>query len=312
MIIRKEFKYPTDTSKKKRWYATISCDKCGEVSTKIYSLGRNYDTCESCLKGRFTTEEFIARCRSHHGELFDYTKTLYTGKRKMITYTCRVHGEVTQRAQEHMDGHGCLQCARDVRAESYRITLGTWIVRLEAKAPHVTIVSYGQLGYYSPVVFLCERHGEFTSTFGAIDRTDYVCAKCANADSSRHSRHASEDRAAYIYYVYIPSVNAWKIGVTSRSVQERFLTLRAELLWQLEVPTEKLAYQIERVLLDRVTQYRVFPKGTIRSGSSELISVNIYNEIPHDVIQEVTRASIEQSIVETHLNGETLIESIPC
>lgn len=312
MIIQKEFKYPTDTSKKKRWYVTIRCNKCGNIDVKVYAKNRNYDMCESCLKGKLTTEEFITRCNAVHKSKYNYTNTVYSGKRQTITYSCPTHGDITQKAQEHMDGHGCRQCAMEARAENCKIPISTWTERLETKAPHIDIISYEFLGYHSPAVFQCNRHGMFSSTLGAINGTDFVCAKCANADSSRHSRHAAEDRTAYIYYVYLPDIPAWKIGVTSRSVKERFLTIRADLLWQIEVPTEKLAYRIEKQLLDHAKMFRVFPRKTIKSGSSELLSVNIYKEIPEAIIQEVTRASTEQSVVETHLNGETLIEPIPC
>lgn len=43
---------------------------------------------------KLTTEEFIERARAAHGDLYDYSKTVYSGKDKRVAIICPDHGEV--------------------------------------------------------------------------------------------------------------------------------------------------------------------------------------------------------------------------
>jgi hypothetical protein len=60
------------------------------------------------------TETFKARSISMHGDRFDYTKTFYTGFRKKLIITCRVHGDFEQTPMMHYRSeYGCRKCAID-------------------------------------------------------------------------------------------------------------------------------------------------------------------------------------------------------
>lgn len=62
---------------------------------------------------KITTEEFILKSKSIHGNRYDYSKSEYNGMKNKVSITCRVHGEFKQQARSHIDQKaGCLKCAR--------------------------------------------------------------------------------------------------------------------------------------------------------------------------------------------------------
>lgn len=65
------------------------------------------------MSKKLTTEEFIAKARSVHGDKYDYSKSVYTGKRNAIRIACRVHGEFIQNAGNHLSGRGCKECMKN-------------------------------------------------------------------------------------------------------------------------------------------------------------------------------------------------------
>lgn len=59
-----------------------------------------------------TTEEFIKSAKLKQSNKFDYSKTNYTGRTNKVTIICPTHGEFEQTAKDHLNGSGCLKCAR--------------------------------------------------------------------------------------------------------------------------------------------------------------------------------------------------------
>ena len=55
-----------------------------------------------------TTEEFIAKAKEIHGEKYDYSETVYRGRRKNIDIICPIHGKFSQNAGRHLLGAGMI------------------------------------------------------------------------------------------------------------------------------------------------------------------------------------------------------------
>lgn len=72
------------------------CKKCGFII--------------SASKSMSTTEGFIKKAISIHGENFDYSKVNYTGAKKKICIICPIHGEFFQSPTKHLSGHKCPHC----------------------------------------------------------------------------------------------------------------------------------------------------------------------------------------------------------
>jgi hypothetical protein len=58
-----------------------------------------------------TTEEFIIKCIETHGDKYDYSKTIYTGRHKDCIVICKMHGEFNVRSNNHLtNGSRCPNC----------------------------------------------------------------------------------------------------------------------------------------------------------------------------------------------------------
>lgn len=56
---------------------------------------------------------FLLRARSTHGDKYDYSKSVYKGRKSIIKIKCSEHGFFKQRANDHLSGNGCQECAKD-------------------------------------------------------------------------------------------------------------------------------------------------------------------------------------------------------
>lgn len=60
-----------------------------------------------------TLETFIQKVNEKHGDLYDFTDSVYEGLDKEITYVCPVHGTVSQVAKKVLTHSGCPECDQE-------------------------------------------------------------------------------------------------------------------------------------------------------------------------------------------------------
>lgn len=78
----------------------------------------NGSECPECakitraMKHLLTNEDFINRANEIHWYRYGYNKTRYTGIFNEVTITCPIHGDFTQKANDHLCGCGCQECGR--------------------------------------------------------------------------------------------------------------------------------------------------------------------------------------------------------
>lgn len=74
---------------------------------------------EGCPKCRYernsqiqkmSTEEFIEKARSVHGDKYDYSKVIYDGYENYVTIGCPIHGYYLQTPDSHLHSGGCFKC----------------------------------------------------------------------------------------------------------------------------------------------------------------------------------------------------------
>lgn len=112
--------------------------------------------CPKC--NMITTEIFIERAIKVHGDLYDYSKTVYLGGRNKVEIVCREHGSFHQSVSNHLRGSGCRKCA----IERSRYTLEEYLEK--AREFHGDKYDYSNVKYKSlddKIVIKCREHGEF-------------------------------------------------------------------------------------------------------------------------------------------------------
>jgi hypothetical protein len=105
----------------------IICPEHGEFSQAPGNHLINKAGCPKCgikkAHSHFlqTTQDFIRKARLVHGDTYDYSNSVYTGKEKPISITCKIHGTFNLiKANHHYLGHkvGCTKCTMSGTSKS--------------------------------------------------------------------------------------------------------------------------------------------------------------------------------------------------
>jgi hypothetical protein len=68
--------------------------------------------CPKCGRTqKSTTQEFIDKSKKVHGDKYDYDKVDYKNSQSPIVITCPIHGDFSQRPNDHLNGKGCPKCS---------------------------------------------------------------------------------------------------------------------------------------------------------------------------------------------------------
>lgn len=231
---------------------TITCPIHGdfEQTPKHHLKGCG---CSSCAKikavnsKRKSTSKFIEEAIKTHGNRYDYSKVKYTNTHSFVTIICPIHGEFQQRAKDHIRGYNCSKCAG-----CYSHTNEEYITK--ARLVHNDAYTYEHIKYKTmstKVVITCKIHGNFTQT-ATHHMQGHGCPTCAKAGFD-------QTKPAILYYLSIDNGQAYKIGITNRTVKQRFLAkdqdkIKIVKTWYYENGTDAL--NEETRILKEFKQYR--------------------------------------------------------
>ena len=133
--------------------------------------------CPECSgKRKLTTEKFIEKARARHGDLYDYSKSVYTKSHGKVEIICKEHGSFFQPAVWHYGskGTGCPRCA-----PNYTKTTKGFID--ECRKVHGNLFDYSKIKYtlaHHKIVVVCKKHGDF-SILAYQHLQGQGCRKCA-------------------------------------------------------------------------------------------------------------------------------------
>ena len=178
-----------------------------------------------------TTEQFITRAKSVHGVKYDYSLVEYKNNATKIKIICKQHGIYEQIPNNHLSGNGCKACCFESQASTAKSEFAT-----KANIIHDSKYSYELVDYKTnkiKVSISCPIHGSFEQT-----PNDHLkgqgCPVCANITISENTgwtrtnfveKCVKNNNGLGILYVlecFNDSEKFFKIGITSRSVKERY------------------------------------------------------------------------------------------
>ena len=141
-------------------------------------------------KHSLSQDEVLKRFTKVHGDRYDYSKFVYTGKKNNGIIICREHGEFLQAPGNHVNGAGCPKCAG-----KYQLTKDEWLAK--AKEYHGDKYDYSETIYPPPVEnkgrvnIICKIHGKFN--IRAREHTgDNIHRGCPICSSSYGERTIAE------------------------------------------------------------------------------------------------------------------------
>lgn len=131
------------------------------------------------MKLFLTTEQFIKKAITIHGDRFNYSKVIYSGRKNKVCIICPVHGEFWQRPDHHLGGHSCAKCRSDKITILRRLSTEEFIKR--AIEIHGYFYDYSKVNYNSAhekVCIICPDHGEFFQSLANHINQKQGCPVC--------------------------------------------------------------------------------------------------------------------------------------
>jgi len=248
------------------------CPKCGKLKT--------------IAAHKYTTKDFIKKANKVHNNKYTYNNCKYTKSNSSVIITCPIHGDFTQIATTHIQGHGCKKCANIKTKESILKTTEDFLTK--AKQIHGDTYKYDLVNYAgatTKVTITCRKHGNFEQTPNNHLSNKQGCPYCA-------VKGFNPLKPSIVYFVKIISIKTnievFKIGVTNNNVKKRFRNDKnIKVIYIDSIYCEKGydALKIESILLTRFKQDKYKGDNFMLSGNTELITkdiTSIFKKIKED------------------------------
>lgn len=282
------------TSKTK---VSIICPIHGE----FFQTPNNHLTGYGCIKCSHITRSltqsstadlFIKKANIIHNNKYDYSKVQYKNSKTNVMVVCPEHGmfEITPSNHLHKTSpQGCPTCGILQRTtdRKYDIdTIKSLFIDIHGSRYDYSKVNY--VNYNTKVTITCPIHGDFKQT-PAHHINGTGCPSCAEYGFN-------PNKPAILYYLSINNGEAYKIGITNRTINTRFNVVdikKIEVLFTYEFTIGRIAYNIEQQLLKTFKDYRYIGPNLLESGNTELITINILNTVTNICTSLSNNASLE-------------------
>jgi hypothetical protein len=109
-----------------------------------------------------TTESFIKKALYKHGDKYDYSLVEYKNSKNKIIIICKTHGPFNQLPNNHLNGNGCNECAKENNIIKRNYNNNIFIKKAIKK--HNDKFDYSLVNYiksYIKVIIICKLHGKF-------------------------------------------------------------------------------------------------------------------------------------------------------
>lgn len=137
----------------------------------------------------FTQEQFLAKSKIVHGDLYSYEKSIYISAKSKIEIICSKHGSFFQSPNDHHRGRGCRKCRTDKTIKARKKTTEQFIAEDKALFGEDTYdyTRTKYLGIFQKVEIICKKHGPFWQVAHSRKKS-YGCPKCGNNESKAEKR----------------------------------------------------------------------------------------------------------------------------
>lgn len=222
----KTYSYTNSNSIDSNGNVIISCHKHGDFSQRAstHLMGAGCKQCGQEIAGfnrRIKTNEFLERANLIHDNKYIYSGVSCDGVDQDIEIYCPSHGPFTQKVSQHLRGSGCRGCYVDSTRLSQHDFINDCRLRHESKYDY-SLVEYTTIR--DKIIIICNLHGAFIQT--AHDHKHGAgCPICAEYE--RNLGNKEPDAPCYLYYLKLKynDLVFYKIGITTRSVEQRFNTI---------------------------------------------------------------------------------------
>ena len=154
------------------------------------------EKCPKCCNRQFgyTTDEFIEKAKSVHGNTYDYSLVKYVSSQSKVIIICQEHGEFEQKPSGHLGGAGCIKCSG-----SFSYDTDEFIKK--SQHVHGDKYDYSSTTYEKAskkLTIICKKHGSFQQ----IPNNHLRGAGCLRCSSNRRYSFACINWLNFISIYY--------------------------------------------------------------------------------------------------------------
>ncbi len=177
-----KYDYSKVVFKKTTEKVCIICPEHGEFWQEPHAhlRGRGCPACGIIRRSRaktLSTQSFIEKAKSIHGDRYDYSKVNYTTTKEKVCIICPEHGEFLQEPHNHLQGMGCPKCGN--AEKGVKLTIQEFVEK--SNLVHGNKYDYSKVTYVNnrtPVLITCKKHGDFLQS-PDVHMSGHGCPKCA-------------------------------------------------------------------------------------------------------------------------------------
>lgn len=234
------------------------CNKCGNII-----IGNRL---------RKAPELFVEEANRVHNHKYDYSKVVYLSTNETAEIVCPIHGPFWQTPGNHLKGQGCNACGILTATKKINSNIARFIA--SAAKVHGHTYDYSESVYTNAradININCRIHGGFTQN-ASSHLCGRGCPDCADYGFQ-------PNKPAILYYLSINDGEAYKIGVTNRTIEARFRKdiQHITILHQVHYESGADAYAEEQRILKQFKQYKYIGPDLLKDGNTELFNTDILN-----------------------------------
>jgi len=233
---------------------------------------------------KLTTEQFISKAKTVHGDLYDYSQVIYINNSTKIKISCSEHGLYEQIPNNHLRGKGCPKCGLESQALT-QATQAKSEFKDKANQIHNNRYNYDLVEYknaHVKVRVICPIHGLFEQS-PAKHLIGRGCPTCALSEqgwtrTKFKQKCIKNNNGLGILYV----LGCWsddksevfiKIGITSLSIKRRYdsktkMPYNYKIIHEI-VGSPEYIYDLETKLHKKSKNYKYIPNIPFGGSSTE-------------------------------------------
>lgn len=256
----------------------VTCPEHGDFEItpdKHTSRKQGCQVCANTLIGnqkRKSFKWFLVKANLIHAGKYLYNEKSYIDTKMKTKIICPTHGDFMQSPDNHLRGKGCPKCNID-KVTKTRATFISEASLLHDGRYIYTVSEY--VNSYTNITIECSKCDKQFQQTPRNHLKGSGCPTCAEHGFNRN-------KPAILYYLSVNNGEAYKIGITNRTVAERYnsidlANITVLLTKQFEYGEDALA--LEKKLLKAYSKYKYIGPDLLQSGNTELITKDITNEI---------------------------------
>lgn len=255
-------------------------NKIFEVSPNKHLQGQGCQLCAYQKRSQDKCKDlnhFITKSVKKHGSLYDYANSVYTKATNHIIIKCNTcNNYFEQIAALHMNGSGCSKCEHDRGLDTQRHTTKTFIE--VSKLVHLNDYSYEHTNYgknnTDKVWVTCNK----CNITVRVIPSNFLRGVKPSCNCPKHYGY-QENKPAILYYLSINNGQAFKIGITNKTVQERFSKSDLEKISIIKTWKSidgKIIRDLETEILRTFKIFKYTGPDLLENGNSELFNRDIF------------------------------------